>query len=106
MFQVTGEKGVLPGEKVEVGMSATSNAFVGNEVIESKTDFSFEDDDAPLSASTKSDSEVAAAREAEKPKRRAPKRKEEISQFAECGACGADIAVEANECSTCGAKFE
>ena len=106
IFQVTGEKGVLPGEKVEVGMSATSNAFVGNEVIESKTDFSFEDDDAPLSASTKSDSEVAAAREAQKPKRRAPKRKEEISQFAECGACGADIAVEANECSTCGAKFE
>ncbi len=106
IFQVTGEDGVLPGEKVEVGMSATDNSLAGNEVIESKTDFTFEDDDAPLSASTKSDSEVAAARQAQKPKRRAPKRKEESSQVAECGACGADIAVEANECGTCGAKFE
>ena len=106
IFQVTGEEGVLPGEKVEAGMSATDNSLAGNEVIESKTDFTFEDDDAPLSASTKSDSEVAAAREAQKPKRRAPKRKEGMSQVAECGACGADIAVEANECGTCGAKFE
>ncbi len=106
IFQVTGEEGVLPGEKVEAGMSATDNSLAGNEVIESKTDFTFEDDDAPLSASTKSDSEVAAARQAQKPKRRAPKRKEESSQVAECGACGADIAVEANECGTCGAKFE
>jgi hypothetical protein len=106
IFQVTGEDGVLPGEKVEVGMSATDNSLAGNEVKESTMDFTFEDDDAPLSASTKSDSEVAAARDAQKPKRRAPKRKEETSQVAECGACGADIAVEANECGTCGAKFE
>jgi hypothetical protein len=106
IFQVTGEDGVLPGEKVEVGMSATDNSLAGNEVKESTMDFTFEDDDAPLSASTKSDAEVAAARDAQKPKRRAPKRKEETSQVAECGACGADIAVEANECGTCGAKFE
>ena len=106
IFQVTGEEGVLPGEKVEVGMSATDNSLAGNEVQESTTDFTFVDDDAPLSASIKSDAEVAAAREAQKPKRRAPKRREEVSEVAECGACGADIAVEANECGTCGAKFE
>ena len=106
IFQVTGEEGVLPGEKVEVGMGTTDNSLAGNEVIESTADFNFEDDDAPLSASTKSDAEVAAARDARKPKRRAPKRKEEAPQVAECGACGADIPVEANECGTCGAKFE
>ena len=106
IFQVTGEEGVLPGEKVDVGMSVTDNSLAGNEVNESTADFNFEDDDTPLSASTKSDAEVAASRDASKPKRRAPKRKEEVAQVAECGACGADIPVEANECGTCGAKFE
>ncbi len=106
IFNVTGEDGVLPGDKFEVGMSTTDNSLAGNEVKDSTTDFSFEEDDAPLSASTMSDAEVATAREAKKPKRRAPKRREETPQVAECGACGADIPVEANECGTCGAKFE
>jgi len=106
IFNVTGEDGVLPGDKFEVGMNVTDNSLAGNEVKDSTSDFSFEEDDAPLSASTKSDTEVATARESQKPKRRAPKRKEEPSQVAECGACGADLAVEANECGTCGAKFE
>ncbi|MDE0556942.1 MAG: hypothetical protein OSB30_00540 [Candidatus Poseidoniaceae archaeon] len=105
IFNVTGEDGVLPGDKFEVGMSATDNSLAGNEVKDSTTDFSFEEDDAPLSASTMSDAEVATAREAKKPKRRATKRREDASQVAECGACGADIPVEANECGTCGAKF-
>ena len=106
IFNVTGEDGVLPGDKFEVGMSATDNALAGNEVKDSTTDFSFEEDDAALSASTMSDAEVAKARKAEKPKRRAATRREETTQVAECGACGADIPVEANECGTCGAKFE
>ena len=106
IFNVTGEDGVLPGDKFEVGMNVTDNSLAGNEVKDSTADFSFEEDDAPLSASTKSDTEVATAREAQKPKRRAPKRKEETPQVAECGACGADLPVEANECGTCGAKFE
>jgi len=105
IFNVTGEDGVLPGDKFEVGMNVTDNSLAGNEVKDSTADFSFEEDDAPLSASTKSDTEVATAREAQKPKRRAPKRREETPQVAECGACGADIPVEANECGTCGAKF-
>ena len=105
IFNVTGEDGVLPGDKFEVGMNVTDNSLAGNEVKDSTSDFSFEEDDAPLSASTKSDTEVATAREAQKPKRRAPKRREETPQVAECGACGADIPVEANECGTCGAKF-
>ena len=106
IFNVTGEDGVLPGDKFEVGMNANDNSLAGNEVKDSTADFSFEEDDAPLSASTKSDTEVASAREEQKPKRRAPKRKEETPQVAECGACGADLPVEANECGTCGAKFE
>ena len=106
IFNVTGEDGVLPGDKFEVGMSATDNALAGNVVKDSTTDFSFEEDDAALSASTMSDAEVAKARKAEKPKRRAATRREETTQVAECGACGADIPVEANECGTCGAKFE
>ena len=106
IFNVTGEDGVLPGDKFEVGMNVTDNSLAGNEVKDSTADFSFEEDEAPLSASTKSDTEVATAREAQKPKRRAPKRKEEVPQVAECGACGADLPVEANECGTCGAKFE
>ena len=106
IFNVTGEDGVLPGDKFEVGMNVTDNSLAGNEVKDSTADFSFEEDEAPLSASTKSDTEVATAREAQKPKRRAPKRKEETPQVAECGACGADLPVEANECGTCGAKFE
>jgi ribosomal protein L40E len=26
--------------------------------------------------------------------------------MSECGACGADLAMDAKECGTCGAKFE
>jgi hypothetical protein len=106
IFNVTGEEGVLPGDKFEVGMNITDNSLAGNEVKDSTADFSFEENDIPLSASTMSDAEVAIARETQKPKRRAPKRREEAPQVAECGACGADIPAEANECSTCGAKFE
>ena len=35
-----------------------------------------------------------------------PKEPEAKAEVAECGACGAEIAVDATECGTCGAKFE
>ena len=38
--------------------------------------------------------------------RRKPAEKKSESDVAECGACGADLPVEATECSTCGARFE
>jgi len=42
------------------------------------------------------------------PRRRAPRRAEAKPEptVAQCGACGADIAVDATSCSTCGAIFE
>jgi ribosomal protein L40E len=47
---------------------------------------------------------------AEKPARRRGARRKAAEEakpdVAECGACGADLPVEATECGTCGAKFE
>ena len=34
LFEITGEDGVLPGEKVNIGMSLTDSSFAGNEVSE------------------------------------------------------------------------
>jgi hypothetical protein len=108
LFEITGEEGVLPGEKVKVGMTLTDSSLAGNEVSEATANFTF-DDDVPLSGSTKSDAELKEEAKARKPtRRRAPKR-QEVEQPAvetdECGACGADLPVDANECTTCGAKF-
>ncbi len=106
LFEITGEEGVLPGEKVKVGMSLTDSSFAGNEVEEATANFAFDDDDdKPLSASVKADEAPAKAR---KPARRRPSRqakKEEPTQTDECGACGADLPAGAMECSVCGAKF-
>lgn len=105
LFEITGEEGVLPGEKVKVGMSLTDSSFAGNEVEEATANFAFDDDDKPLSASVKADEAPAKAR---KPARRRPARqakKEAPAQTDECGACGADLPAGAMECSVCGAKF-
>jgi hypothetical protein len=108
LFEITGEEGVLPGEKVKVGMSLTDSSLAGNEVSEATANFTF-DDDAPLSASTKSDAELKEEAKGRKPtRRRAPKREavaEPAVQTDECGACGADLSVDATECGTCGARF-
>ena len=107
LFEITGEDGVLPGEKVKVGMSLTDSSFAGNEVEEATANFSFDDDDdVPLSASV--NTEKASTTKAKKPARRRPSRqakKEEPAQTDECGACGADLPAGALECSVCGAKF-
>ena len=67
LFEITGEEGVLPGEKVKVGMSLTDSSFAGNEVEEATANFAFDDDDKPLSASVKSGEAPAKTR---KPARR------------------------------------
>ena len=104
LFEITGEQGTMPGEKVHVGMELTDSSFAGNEVSEATSDFSVVDDDTPIAIVDELSPQAA------KPaRRRGTRRKaveEEASDVAECGACGADLAVEAKECGTCGAKFE
>jgi ribosomal protein L40E len=104
LFEITGEQGIMPGEKVHVGMELTDSSFAGNEVSETTSDFSMADDDTPIAIVDELTPQAA------KPtRRRGTRRKaveEEASDVAECGACGADLPVEAKECGTCGAKFE
>ncbi len=101
LYELTGEEGVMPGEKVVVGMGITDSSIAGNEIKEASADFAFEDDsELPL---TVEDGEKAAAA---KPRRRARHKREPEVETADCGACGAVIAADAKECPTCGAKFE
>ena len=106
LFEITGEQGVLPGDKVQVGMTLTDSSLAGNEVTEAKANFSFEDDDEPLSGSTNSlDGKGKSPAKKPQRRRRAPKREAPKEETAECGACGAEIPIDANECGVCGAKF-
>ncbi len=104
LYELTGEEGVLPGEEVKVGMSLTDGSLAGNEVGEATADFTFDEDDT--AASSAADDELTPKRAA--PRRRAPRRQEATPEphVAQCGACGADIAIDATSCSTCGATFE
>jgi hypothetical protein len=92
LYEITGEKGVMPGDEVKIGMGIQDRSLPGNELPEEAMDFSFDDDDElnPVKAQ----------------KRRTPRRRKAKVETAECGACGADIATDAKGCSTCGAKFE
>jgi len=104
LFEITGEQGTMPGEKVNVGTELTDSSFAGNEVSETTSDFSVIDDDAPIGIVDELSPQAA------KPiRRRGTRRKaveKQASDVAECGACGADLPAEASECGTCGAKFE
>ena len=97
LFEITGEEGVLPGEEVRVGMGVQDRSLAGNALPEDAMDFSFDEEDDEVNP--------AAAATAASKRRRGVRRKSKV-KTAECGACGADIPVDANECSTCGAKFE
>jgi hypothetical protein len=94
----------MPGDEVNVGMQMTDSSLAGNEVAETTADFTvIEDDTRPLTSENPESSKPKQAR------RRAPRRKateEAAPQMSECGACGADLAMDAKECGTCGAKFE
>ena len=97
LFEITGEEGVLPGDEVHVGMGVQDRSLAGNDLPEDAMDFSLGDEDDEVNP-------VASATAANK-RRRGVRRKSK-AKTAECGACGADIPVDANECGTCGAKFE
>ena len=109
LFEITGEDGVLPGEKVNIGMSLTDSSFAGNEVSEATANFSFDEKEEKPLATVKAKAEGDAPAKARKAVRRRPSRqpkKEEAPEETDvCGACGADVPVGATECGVCGAKF-
>ena len=106
LFEITGEKGVMPGDKVTIG-GASDSVLVGNEVPTEAMDFSFKDEqDKPLAESPR-----------KAPRRRRNKTEEPVEtpdtvetpdavEKAECGVCGSEISLDDIECKTCGAKFE
>ena len=100
LFEITGEKGVMPGDKVTIG-GASDSVLVGNEVPTEAMDFSFKDEqDKPLTESPR-----------KAPRRRRSKTEDPVEtsdavEKAECGVCGAEIGLDDIECKTCGAKFE
>ena len=105
LYEITGEDGIMPGDKVQVGMKLTDSSFAGNEVTDATADFNWNDADEPEKPLTADNPESSKPKPA---RRRAPRRRtaEEAPAMSECGACGADIPMDAKECSTCGAKFE
>ena len=109
LFEITGEDGVLPGEKVKIGMSLTDSSFAGNEVSEATANFSFDEKEEkpPETAKAKADGDAPTkGRKAvrRRPSRQ-PKKQEAPAETDVCGACGADVPVGATECGVCGAKF-
>ena len=90
LFKITGEEGVLPGEEVIIGMGLSDRGLAGNEVPEEAMDFSFEDDEL-TPASIK--------------QRRSARRRRPADKMGECGACGAEIPMDAEACDVCGAQF-
>ena len=98
LYEITGEDGVMPGDEVQIGMGIQDRSLAGNVLPEDAMDFSFDDDADELNP--------AAAAAAENKRRRGVRRRSKKVETAECGACGADIPVDASECPVCGAKFE
>ena len=98
LYEITGEEGVMPGDEVQIGMGIQDRSLAGNVLPDDAMDFSFDDDADELNP-------VKAAA-AENKRRRGVRRRQKQAETAECGACGADIPVDASECSVCGAKFE
>ena len=98
LYEITGEEGVMPGDEVAVGMGTQDRSLAGNVLPEDAMDFSFDEDADEINP--------AKAAAAENKRRRGVRRRQKKEATAECGACGAEIAVDATECSVCGAKFE
>ena len=99
LYEITGEEGVMPGDEVQIGMGIQDRSLAGNVLPDDAMDFSFDDEEAD-------ELNPAAAAAAENKRRRGVRRRSKKVETAECGACGADIPVDASECSVCGAKFE
>jgi RNA polymerase subunit RPABC4/transcription elongation factor Spt4 len=96
LYEITGEEGIMPGDEVHVGMTLSDAALAGNEIEETSSDFTF-NDDQPIAKLDDNDELT--------PKRKQPKRREK-KKTAECGACSAQIPIMAKECPVCGAEFE
>jgi len=97
IFKLTGEDGVLPGQEVLVGMAIQDHRLAGNELPEEALDFSFEDDELEPA--------VEKRKKAIRRKKKEAEEDTKVSNVGECGACGADLPIDADECATCGAKF-
>ena len=88
LYEITGEEGVMPGDEVQVGMGIQDRSLAGNVLPDDAMDFSFDEDADELNP---------AAAAAENKRRRGVRRRQK-TETAECGACGADIPVDASEC--------
>tara|TARA_B100000963_G_scaffold258967_1_gene227282 strand:+ start:1038 stop:3824 length:2787 start_codon:yes stop_codon:yes gene_type:complete len=97
LYELTGEDGVMPGDEVNIGMGLSDSSIAGNEIEDVSSDFTVEDDDTPVAKID--DDEL-------QPVRQKPKRRQSPKKTAECGACGAEIPVMAQQCPVCGAEFE
>ena len=107
LFEITGEEGVMPGEEVNIGMGIQDRSLAGNVLPEEAMDFSFDEEEAKEEVDEEDDEvNPVAAAAAETKRRRGVRRRSKQVKTAECGACGAEIAADATECATCGAKFE
>jgi rRNA maturation endonuclease Nob1 len=98
IFELTGEDGVMPGDEVHIGLGISDSSLAGNEIEETNSDFTVEDDDTPIAKIEETD-EL-------QPARQKPKRRTSTKKTAECGSCGAEIPIMAKECPVCGAEFE
>ena len=98
IFELTGEDGVMPGDQVHIGLGISDSSLAGNEIEETSSDFTVEDEDTPI-AKIKATDEL-------QPARQKPKRRQSSKKTAECGSCSAEIPIMAKECPVCGAEFE
>ncbi|MEE3134909.1 MAG: CARDB domain-containing protein [Candidatus Thermoplasmatota archaeon] len=105
LYALTGEEGVMPGDEVKIGLGANKEhlegkgEFVGNQLPNIETDFTFDDSDDVINKEVEKpveEIEEISEEESEEP----------IGETAECGGCGADIPIDAKSCQICGAKFE
>ncbi|CAI8226857.1 MAG: Uncharacterised protein [Methanobacteriota archaeon] len=105
LYALTGEEGVMPGDEVKIGLGANKEhlegkgEFVGNQLPNIETDFTFDDSDDVINKEVEKpveEIEEISEEESEEP----------IVETAECGGCGADIPIDAKSCQICGAKFE
>ncbi|RAH15196.1 MAG: hypothetical protein CMB56_003515 [Methanobacteriota archaeon] len=89
LYALTGEEGVMPGDEVKIGLGSDKDHlegkadFVGNELPNIETDFTFEESEKEINIEEKKNVETA-----------------------ECGGCGTEIPIDATSCQICGARFE
>ena len=98
LYELTGEEGVMPGEKVVVGMGITDSSLAGNEIAEASADFASK-------MMRKNHLRKKMGNNGYNAKTTTRRRRKPKVETADCGACGAVIPADAKECPTCGAKL-